>query len=57
MDTIIVLLIVGWAVFYLVRRYARLFRPRSEASCDCGCSACGQAAQCHSAEESAPPKP
>ena len=46
MDMAIVLAIVGWAVFYLVRRYVRLMRPKAESACECGCSGCGQAAEC-----------
>ena len=46
MDTAIVVIIVGWAVFSLVRRYVRLFRPQKENSCACGCSGCGQASNC-----------
>ena len=48
MDTAMVVVIVGWAVFYLVRRYVRLFLTRKGNTCDCGCSGCGQAATCHS---------
>ena len=57
MDTVIVLAIVGWAVFYLVRRYVRLMRPKAENACECGCSGCGQAADCGPDGKSIPSKP
>lgn len=57
MDTAIVVIIVGWAVFYLIRRYVRLFRPRRENTCECGCSGCSQAATCCSDTTSIQPKP
>ena len=57
MDTVIVVLIIGWAVVYLVRRYTRVFRPRAADSCECGCSGCSQAATCHSDAKSIQPKP
>ena len=56
MDTAIVVAIVGWAVFSLVRRYVRLFRPQKENSCACGCSGCSQAASCSPDGESIQPK-
>ena len=48
METFIVVVIVGLAVVYLVKRYLRIFRPRVETNCDCGCSGCGQATTCSS---------
>lgn len=42
METFVVVIIVGVAVIYLVKRYLRIFRPRAEDSCECGCSGCGQ---------------
>ena len=57
MDTAIVLIIVGLAVFSLVRRYVRLFRSRKENTCACGCSGCSQAASCGSNLKSIQPKP
>ena len=48
MDTIIVLVIVGLAVIYLVRRFARVFRPQAENACGCACADCGQEANCGS---------
>ena len=41
METFIIVIIVGMAVIYLVKRYLRIFRPRAESSCDCGCTGCG----------------
>ena len=52
MDTIIVLVIVGLAVVYLVRRFARAVRPDTDTDCGCGCSACPQETNCSS--EAAP---
>ena len=57
MDTVIVLAIVGWAVFYLVRRYVSLMRPKAENTCECGCSGCGQAATCTPDTKSIQSKP
>ena len=57
MDTVIVVLIVGWAVVYLVKRYTRLFRPRVGDGCQCGCSGCGQASTCDVDSHSIQPKP
>ncbi len=57
MDTAIVVIIVGWAVFSLVRRYIRLFQPREENACACGCSGCSQAASCSSNGKSIQLKP
>jgi len=57
METAIVVIIVGWAVLYLVRRYVRLFLPRKGNTCECGCSGCGQAATCSSDPRSIQPKP
>jgi hypothetical protein len=48
MDTIIVLVIVGLAVLYLVRRFVRAFRPQAENACGCGCADCGPEANCAS---------
>ena len=57
METFIVLLIVAMAVIYLVKRYLRIFRPREEASCDCGCSGCGHESTCDSDIKSIQPRP
>ena len=57
MDTAIVVIIVGWAVFSLVRRYVRLFQSRKDNTCACGCSGCSQAASCGSNEKSIQLKP
>ena len=57
MDTAIVVIIVGWAVFSLVRRYIRLFQSRKDNTCACGCSGCSQAASCGSSLKSIQPKP
>lgn len=56
MDTLIVLAIVGWAVFYLLRRYRRILRPAPDNACDCGCSGCGQGPDCPSEAKSIQPK-
>ena len=57
MQTLIVGIIVAMAVVYLVKRYLRIFRPREEISCDCGCSGCGQASTCDSEIKSIQPGP
>ena len=57
METLIVLIIVAIAVVYLVKRYLRIFRPREETSCDCGCSGCGEASTCDSEMKSIQPRP
>lgn len=55
METFIVIIIVGVAVIYLVRRYLLIFRPRAEDRCDCGCSGCGQeSTDCSDAKTIAP---
>ena len=46
METVIVVIIVAVAIIYLVKRYLRIFRPREESNCECGCSGCGQASTC-----------
>ncbi len=57
METLIVLIIVAMAVVYLVKRYLRIFRPREETSCDCGCSGCGQESTCDSDIKRIQPRP
>ncbi len=57
METLIVLIIVAIAVVYLVKRYLRIFRPREEPSCDCGCSGCGEAPTCDSEVKSIQSRP
>ena len=57
METFIVVIIVGMAVVYLVKRYLRIFRPREESNCDCGCSDCGQEATCEADIKTIPPRP
>jgi len=46
MDTLIVVIIVGLAVFYLVRKFRRDLSHSQESSCGCGCAGCGQSAEC-----------
>ncbi len=57
METFIVVIIVGMAVIYLVKRYLRIFRPRAESSCDCGCSGCGEESTCDSDIKTIQPRP
>ena len=57
METVIVVIIVALAVIYLMRRYWRIFRPREETACDCGCSGCGQASTCTSDLKTIKPHP
>ena len=57
METLIVVIIVAVAVIYLVKRYLRIFRPREETRCDCGCSGCGQESACDSDIKSIHPRP
>lgn len=57
METFIVVIIVAMAVVYLVKRYLRIFRPREESSCDCGCSGCGQESTCSTEMKSIQPRP
>ncbi len=57
METFIIVIIVGMAVIYLVKRYLRIFRPRTEDTCDCGCSSCGQESNCDSDINTIPPRP
>lgn len=57
METFIVVIIVAIAAIYLVKRYLRIFRPREETSCDCGCSGCGQASTCTSDLKTIQPRP
>ena len=57
METFIIVIIVGMAVIYLVKRYLRIFRPRAESSCDCGCSDCGQESTCDSDIKTIQPRP
>jgi hypothetical protein len=57
MDTAIVVIIVGWAVFALVRRYVRLFRPPKESTCACGCSGCSPSTTCPCNAKSSQGKP
>jgi hypothetical protein len=57
METLIVLVIVGLAAIYLVKRYLRIFRPQAEADCSCGCDGCGQAPTCTSDPKSIQPRP
>ncbi len=57
METLIVLIIVAMAVVYLVKRYLRIFRPREETRCDCGCSGCGESSTCESDIKSIQPRP
>ena len=46
MDTLIVVIIVGLAVFYLARKFRRDLSRTQEKSCGCACSGCGQSAEC-----------
>jgi len=63
MDTMIVVIIVGLAVFYLARKFRRDLSGAQESSCGCGCSGCGKSAECADTgimdapppDESAPP--
>ena len=57
METFIVVIIVGMAVIYLVKRYRRIFSPRVETTCDCGCTGCGQASTCDADIKTIPPRP
>jgi len=51
MDTFIVLLIVGLAIFYVGRRFFNNLRKNSQASCGCGCSACDVQSNCADPEK------
>ncbi|MBL0712897.1 MAG: FeoB-associated Cys-rich membrane protein [Desulfosarcina sp.] len=56
METFIVVVIVGLAVIYLVKRYLRIFRPRADSACDCGCSSCDQESTCSSDAKTIQPR-
>ncbi len=57
METVIVVIIVAVAIIYLVKRYLRIFRPREENNCECGCSGCGQEATCDADIKTIQPRP
>ena len=57
MQEAIVGIIVGLAVIYLVKRYLRIFRPKPEDTCGCGCSDCNQEATCDSDIKTIQPHP
>jgi FeoB-associated Cys-rich membrane protein len=46
MDTFMVILIVGLAIFYVGRKFFSNLRKDSQPSCGCGCSACEDRSIC-----------
>lgn len=57
MDIVIVAVIVGLAVWYMVKQFWRLLRSPPEEACGCGCAGCSQAAACPSERKTVPPQP
>ena len=41
MQTLIVILIVALAAYYLIRRFYKSIHPSSPPACGCGCEGCG----------------
>jgi hypothetical protein len=46
MDTFMVILIVGLAIFYVGRKFFNNLRKNSQPSCGCGCDACDDRSIC-----------
>ena len=46
MENVIVVVIVGLAVAYLVKRCLGVFRPGKQNTCGCGCADCVQTSSC-----------
>jgi len=53
MQTLIVILIVAAAAFYVGRTFYRRFRQKG--GCGCGCSGCGDADACIESSSGGPP--
>jgi len=51
MDTFIVVLIVGLAIFYVGRKFINNLQKSTPSSCGCGCSACNVQSDCADAEK------
>jgi hypothetical protein len=50
MDTFVVILIVGLAIFYVGRKFFTNLRKSAQPSCGCGCSTCGVQSSCTDSE-------
>ena len=50
MDTFVMILIVGLAIFYVGRKFFTNLRKNAQPSCGCGCSACGDQNICTDSE-------
>jgi len=46
METLIVILIVGFAAIYVGRRFFNNLKKGSQSSCGCGCSTCDVQSDC-----------
>ncbi|NOQ45973.1 MAG: FeoB-associated Cys-rich membrane protein [Desulfobulbaceae bacterium] len=46
MENIIVLIIILIAVFFLMKRLLKTFRPGNNPNCDCSCSGCSISTSC-----------
>ena len=51
MELLVVLLIVGGALFYLIRRGWAAVSSRNEVNCACGCSGCDAVSTCEEKDQ------
>jgi attachment p12 family protein len=51
MQHFLILIIVGLAAGYIIRRYYRSFKSSKTDPCSCGCTSCGSASSCDQISE------
>ena len=50
METLIIVVIVGVALLYVVKRVWSTLSAQGKSTCACGCSGCAEASKCEEAD-------